>query len=162
MSGVRSLGLDVGVRRVGVAVSDPDGTVAVGHGVIELPTTYVADADPADVLERAVAALVDELDVAEIVVGLPVRTDGTEGPEAVAVRRVATRLGDVTGLPVALVDERFTTRIAHAAGRAAGANGRRRRGAVDRAAATLILQAYLDRRRSDRASAGTGRPGEAS
>jgi putative Holliday junction resolvase len=147
MSGVRSLGLDVGSRRVGVALSDPDGAVAVGHGVIELPTADTAGADPAAVLDGAVTELVSEFDVDEIVVGLPLRTDGSEGPEATAVRHAATRLGELTGLPVALVDERFTTRIAHDAGRAAGANGRRRRGTVDRAAATLILQAHLDRRR---------------
>jgi putative Holliday junction resolvase len=131
---MRYLGLDMGERRVGVAVSDPDGVVATPVSTLD------AGADLAD----RVAAMVTEYSVGAVVVGLPVRTDGKEGPEAAAARETAAALGARLHVPVHLNDERFTTRVAAGAARAAGMRKRRQRSRVDALAATVMLQSFLD------------------
>lgn len=140
--GVR-LAIDVGSARIGVARCDSEGrlasplaTVARGHGDLD-----------------ALAGLAAADDVIEVVVGLPVGLSGREGPSAADVRRFAARLADrMAPVPVRLVDERFTTVIAHDALRRGGSDSRARRPRVDRAAAALLLQGALDIERS------TGRP----
>lgn len=132
------LGIDPGSRRVGVAVSDPKGKIA-------LPLTVI-DREAEDWMER-VAEIVAERGVDEIVVGLPVRLDGTEGSEAEASRRVGEDLRLRLSIPVTMFDERLTTASAKRTMRDTGVTERRGRGSVDRLAAALILQTYLDNKR---------------
>jgi putative Holliday junction resolvase len=140
--GVR-LAIDVGSARIGVAHCDSDGRLAS-----PLATVPRGEGD-LDALENLAAAD----DVIEVVVGLPIGLSGREGPAAADARAFAARLARrVAPVPVRLVDERFTTVIAHDALRRGGSDSRARRPRVDRAAATLLLQGALDMERS------TGRP----
>jgi len=135
----RILGLDVGHRRVGVAVSDELGLTAQAVAVI-------ANTGEDDVME-AIAALVEQYDAARIVVGLPKRTDGTLGPEAENIRAFGQRLAGFVGIPVEYWDERFSTAEAERMLISAGLRRSRRRQVVDQVAAGIILQGYLDSRR---------------
>lgn len=134
----RILALDPGSKRVGVAVSDPLHLTAQPHG--SLP----AAAEDLDGLLKDLAA---ELDVERIVVGLPVSLDGREGEAARRARTFAAWVGQTTGLPVDLHDERFSTTTAERVLLEAGLRRDRRREARDRVAAAVFLQAYLDGRR---------------
>jgi len=137
---VRILGLDMGERRVGIAISDPTGTVA------RPLQTLVRGSREEDF--AAIAALVAEYDVGLVVVGQPLSLDGTEGPQARRVARYAEALA--ARLPVQLVswDERFTTVVAEEILQQSHKSKKRRRariaGEVDAVAAAVILQSYLD------------------
>jgi putative holliday junction resolvase len=133
----RVLGLDLGDARIGVAISDPDRRLAVPLGTIQTGA-------PHDV--KAIAAMVREHGVSEVVVGHPRSMSGQAGSRARHAERFADALGTALDLPVHLQDERLSTVEAERALRAAGAGGRARRRAVDRSAATVILQAWLDAR----------------
>jgi putative Holliday junction resolvase len=139
---MRILGIDPGEVRLGLAVSDELGLTAQG-----LPT-WTRRGRSADFAHFR--SLVKELDVAEVVVGLPRNMDGTVGPQAEAARELARDLRDTLGLPVTLWDERLTTRAATRVLTEAGLSRRRRRDRVDAVAAALILQGYLDRTRASR------------
>ncbi len=132
------MGLDPGTKRVGVALTDGLQLTAQPHGVLD-PT------DPK--FEQLLASMIDRYQVELIVVGLPVSLSGQEGPAAAAARRLANRVADATGLPVELWDERFTTRTAEAAMVEGRVRRRQRRAAVDKVAAAVMLQHYLDGRR---------------
>ena len=134
---MRVLAVDPGSKRVGIAVSDPTGTIAQA-----LPTVA---AEPHDTLPSRLAALAKEKDAARIVVGLPRRMDGSFGPEANAARELAAALRDASGLPVELVDERLTTAAAERAMISGGVRRAKRRLAIDGVAAALLLQSHLDR-----------------
>ena len=134
---MRVLAVDPGSKRVGIAVSDPTGTIAQA-----LPTVA---AEPHDTLPSRLAALAKEKDAARIVVGLPRRMDGSFGPEAKAARELAAALRDASGLPVVLVDERLTTAAAERAMISGGVRRAKRRLAIDGVAAALLLQSHLDR-----------------
>ena len=134
----RILAVDPGTRRVGVAVSDPTGTIA--QPLLALP------AEPAATLVARLAALAGEQEATGLVVGLPRRLDGGQGPEAKAARQLAESLRLASGLPVTLVDERLTSVAAERSLLAAGASRARRRQLSDQVAAALILQSYLDSR----------------
>lgn len=129
------LGLDLGDARIGVAISDPDRRVAVPIGTIRTGA-------PADL--KAVAQLVAENDVTLVVVGHPLSLSGEAGSRARHAEEFASGLRAFLRVPVVLHDERLSTVEAERALRAAGAPGRRRRAVVDRSAATVILQSYLD------------------
>lgn len=152
-TGVR-LGVDVGDVRVGVASSDPSGLLATP---IE---TVARDLEGGSDLDRVVE-IVDELDVMEVIIGLPRSLDGGEGPAAGKVRdwaqalRAALRDAPIENTPVRLVDERLSTVDAHRGLRESGVAGRNHREVVDQAAAVLILQTALD---TERATGGP--PGE--
>jgi len=133
------MAVDIGSRRVGVAVSDPTGTIAQPHSTVP--------AEPADTLVERLAALAGEQEATRLVVGLPRRLDGGQGPEARAARVLAGELRRASGLPVELVDERLTSVAAERALLAGGASRARRRELSDQVAAALILQSYLDRAR---------------
>jgi len=135
MSAGRVLGLDYGTRRVGVAVSDP-------LGITAQPRVVLDARDPR--LMEQIAGLATELGVERVVVGLPVSLNGTEGPAAAAAREFAAAVGEATGLPVELADERFTSVSAERVLVQAGLSGRRRRAVRDRVAAAVMLQAYLE------------------
>jgi len=137
---VRILGLDPGERRIGIAISDPTGTLA--HPL----QTLVRGSREEDF--AAIAALVAEHDVDLVVVGWPLSLDGTEGPQARRVARYTDALAACLPVPVVSWDERFTTAAADEILRQIrGRKGRRRaraRGQVDAIAAAVILQSYLD------------------
>jgi putative Holliday junction resolvase len=134
---LRVVGLDLGERRIGVAVSDRAGTLAVGHGVVERSGDEGAD-------RAALAAVIAELEAERVVVGLPLSLDGTRGPAAERAEVEAAALAELTHVPVDLVDERLTTITATRSLAAAGVRGRARRRVVDEVAATIILQSWLD------------------
>jgi putative Holliday junction resolvase len=136
---LRVLAVDPGSRRVGVAVSDPSGTIA--QALVTVP------AEPHDTLAARLAGIAQEQDAGRIVVGLPRRLDGSEGPEAKSARSLADQLRLTARLPVELVDERLTTAQAERAMIEAGTRRRRRRESIDQVAATLLLQSHLDRKR---------------
>lgn len=97
---------------------------------------------------RRIAELAAERGVTGIVVGLPVRMDGSEGPEAAEARRLAGMLEERLGVPAVLLDERFTSVAANRAMASADVDSRRRRPVVDKVAAALLLQGHLDAIRS--------------
>jgi len=132
------LAIDYGERRIGLAISDPSGTIASPAGFI---TRRAGKRPPvAELIRRAEA-----LEASGFVVGLPLDGNGEETPRTAEVRRVATSLAERTGLPVDLVDERFTTAAARRAIREMGGSTRARRGDVDALAATVLLQHALAR-----------------
>lgn len=133
----RLLGLDVGKKSIGIAVSDPLGLTAQGLGV------WRRRGSEKDL--QHIRKLCDTYNVAGIVVGFPLRTDGSRGPEAEEVEAFAQKLAQATGRDVILWDERFTTRIAQRILLEAGLSRSRRKEVVDMTAAVLILQGYLER-----------------
>jgi putative holliday junction resolvase len=142
--GVR-LGIDLGSVRIGVAASDPSGFLA---SPVETVARGKGD------LER-LAALVNERDAVEVLVGLPRSLSGGDGPAADAARSWAGELAArLAPTPVRLVDERLSTVAAGRDLRAAGMSGRKARRVVDQAAAVVFLQAALDAERCTGAPAG--------
>lgn len=136
LSVMRILAIDLGDRRIGLAVSDPTGTIASPAGHI---TRRPGKRPPVnEILERARA-----LDAEGFVVGLPLDQNGDETERSGEARRVAELLGGRSGLPVRLVDERFTTAAAQRAIREMGGSTRGRKGDVDALAATVLLQHAL-------------------
>jgi putative Holliday junction resolvase len=140
----RRLGVDVGEVRVGVALSDPAGMLATPLTTLTRDRSAGTDLD-------ALAALVFEHEVVEVVVGLPRTLAGRVGPAAKAAtayaQALATRLGDA--VPVHLTDERLTTVSATRMLAQRGVRGRKQRAVIDQAAAVDILQTWLDAHRAD-------------
>jgi putative Holliday junction resolvase len=139
----RILGIDYGERRVGLALSDPTATIAS-----PLPTLKRRKGKRPPV--APVARLVEEHEVEEIVVGLPLTLEGEDSDWTREVRRFGEALGERVGLPVAFQDERMTSVRAERAVRSLGLSKEKReeKERIDAAAAVLILQAYLDSRGS--------------
>jgi putative holliday junction resolvase len=137
---VRALGIDLGTKRIGVAVSDPSGTIASPLTVIERGRS------PRQDYER-IAALAREEEADLVVVGMPWSLSGAEGPAAQAAAAEIAALASVAGVPVETHDERFTTVTATRALAEGGVRGRARRQVVDKVAAAVILQSWLDARR---------------
>lgn len=138
----RVLAVDLGSRRVGVAVSDRARTVALPRPVLE------RTGGNGEVIRR-IAELAEESAVNVVVVGLPLSLDGHRGPAARAAEAEADELRRLLagrGVDVVTFDERLTTVSAHAVLAAAGKDSRRRRAVVDSASAAVLLQAWIDRR----------------
>lgn len=138
----RAVAVDLGARRIGIAVSDSAGRLA-------FPRPLIARRGDRDAEHRAIAAVVDEAGAEVVVVGLPLGLDGRRGAAASAAAEEAAELAralEGRGVAVVTHDERFTTVEAHAGLSAAGTGGRARRNRVDSAAATILLQAWLDAR----------------
>ena len=137
---MRILGLDVGERRVGIAISDPTGTV------VRPLQTLMRGSREQD--WAAITALVAEHDVELIVVGQPLSLDGTVGPQARRIARYADALAEHVSIPVVPWDERFTTAKAKEIIFQSRGKKKRRRarveGTIDAIAAAVILQSYLD------------------
>lgn len=131
----RVLAIDLGSRRIGLALSDP--------GRIIASPLRTVPAGPPDDLAARLAGIVEEVGAGEVVVGLPVRMDGAEGPEARSARLLAEALRKLAGVPVRLLDERLTSAAAERSLLAQGASRARRRAVSDQVAATLILQSFL-------------------
>jgi putative pre-16S rRNA nuclease len=137
------LGLDLGTRRIGLAVSDEQGLIAFPIGALERRGLA------ADV--AALCELIRERGVKAVVVGLPLHLDGRSSSGADAARRFAGALEKAAALPVALVDERLTTVLAERALSESPRSRRRRKQHVDALAAALILRTYLEQPREVRA-----------
>lgn len=139
---MRALGLDVGNKRIGVAVSDPTGLLASAERVIRRRSLAKDIA--------ALAALVEELGVETIVAGLPLHLDGRAGEQAESVQRFVERLRAHVRVPIVFWDERLSTRGAQALLIEAGMGAAQRAARIDAAAAAVILQSYLDYQRQAR------------
>jgi len=136
---MRYLGLDVGDKRIGVALSDETATLASGLQTVE---RVGPKKDP-----KAIAELVRLHEAGEVVVGLPRKLDGTIGPQAQKVLAFIEQLRAVIRVPIVPWDERFTSVMANQALAEAEVSRRERKANVDKVAAILILQNYLDYRK---------------
>lgn len=141
------MGVDLGSARIGIALSDPSAVVAIPHEVLARSGDRATD-------HAALDAIVDEYDVALVVVGLPLSLDGSVGPAAQRALDEVAELRDTIGAPVETYDERLTTVTAEASLREAGMRAEQRREVVDKVAAAVLLQSWLDAR-AHRAEAGT-------
>jgi putative Holliday junction resolvase len=139
----RYLGLDVGNRRIGVAVSDELGLTAQPVLTLERRRSPREDL-------RSLARLARRFGVVGIVVGNPLHLSGDLSPQAAKTQPFAAELGELSGLPIHLWDERLTTREAHQILYEAGHARREHRRVVDQVAATLILQSFLNQRTLNR------------
>lgn len=137
---MRALGLDLGAKRIGVALSDSDGTLATPYEVLERSGDRARD-------HRRIAALAEETGVRCLVIGLPLSLDGSHGPAATAALAEADELASASGLPVEMWDERLTTVTADRSLIAQNLKAPARRKLVDKLAAAIMLQAWLDHRR---------------
>ena len=133
----RALGLDLGSKRIGVAVSDASGTIATARTVVHRSLNRQHD-------HRQIARLVLDEEAAVVVVGLPLNMDGTEGASARAARIEAAALASVVGVPVVMCDERRSTVTAQQAMIATGRTAADRRRMIDAVAAAVLLQHWLD------------------
>jgi putative Holliday junction resolvase len=129
----RWMAIDWGERRIGLAISDPTGTIATPAGAIERRRGKRAPI--AELVRRATS-----LEALGIIMGLPLDGEGEDTTRSLECRRVASELARRTALPVALVDERFTTAVALRAVREMGGKTRERKADVDALAATVLLQ----------------------
>jgi len=135
MQGRRILALDYGTKRIGVALSDELGWTAQPLETFERRTL---DRD----LEH-ITSLVGSHEVGRVVLGFPLQLDGREGPAIQAMREFAARLEERLSIPLVLWDERMTTKAAEDLLIAADVSRKKRKGAVDRVAAAILLQSYL-------------------
>ena len=136
----RLMGLDLGTKTVGIAVSD------VGRSIATARTTLQRTRLARDI--EALRALIAAEGIGGIVVGLPVNMDGSEGPRAQSARDTAARLAEALALPIAFWDERWSTVAAERSLLEADLSRRKRARVVDRVAAAYILQGALDRLRT--------------
>jgi putative holliday junction resolvase len=146
MSRGRAVGIDLGSRRIGVAVSDSARTLASPR------TTVIRTGDRERDLRQMVELVLEE-EAVVVVVGHPLSLDGTRGRAATAAEEEADALRtalETHGVVVELFDERLTTVTADQSLRAGGMSGKARRKVIDRSAAAVLLQAWLDGRRDDR------------
>jgi putative Holliday junction resolvase len=139
MTLARIIGLDPGARRIGVALSDTLGIIAQPHLVI--------DRRAGDAI-ATIKDLCIEYEVETVVVGLPRNLRGDEGPSALLARELGADVAAATGCHVQFYDERFTTVQAEAALLEGGVRRRKRRETIDKVAAAVMLQGFLDGRRS--------------
>lgn len=135
---IRILALDIGTKRIGVAVSDPMGWTAQ-------PVLVLERKDPAHDLE-ALKSLCDKYDVTSLLLGLPVNMNGTHGPKVEEIQNTGIWLEEHLKLPVEYQDERLTTVSAQKTLLEAGVSRQKRKKSIDKLAAVYILQSYLDRK----------------
>ena len=145
---MRALGIDLGTKRIGVALSNSEGTLATPFEVVARSGDLARD-------HAAIAALAEEVGAEVLVVGLPLSLDGSEGPAAQGARAEADLLAEATGLRTLLWDERLTTVSADRELIALDLGARERRRVVDKVAAAVMLQAWLDHRRARSAAEGS-------
>lgn len=138
---MRALGIDLGSKRIGIALSDSAGSLATPYDVVPRSGDRARD-------HRRIAALAEEAGAECLVVGLPLSLDGSVGPAAAAALAEADELGAATGLPVETWDERLTTVTADRDLLALDMKAPARRRVIDKVAAAVMLQAWLDHRRS--------------
>jgi putative Holliday junction resolvase len=136
MSGTRILALDPGTKRIGVALSDEMGWIA------QPLETFERRSEEADVAH--IRQLVERHAVRQVVMGMPLRLDGRAGPEAERIKQFIEKLEAALPVPVVAWDERLTTRSAEDLLIEANVSRRKRKGTVDRVAAAILLQSYLE------------------
>ena len=136
-----ALGIDHGEARIGLAITDPVGILA--H---PLETIHVKEVNPF----QRINALIEQRDVQQIIIGLPLRMDGSEGTSADKIRAFAEQLTAAlkSPLPIHFIDERLTTVSASEKLYAAGKNTKKQKGIIDQAAAVEILSDWLDQQSS--------------
>jgi putative Holliday junction resolvase len=135
----RVLGIDLGTKRIGIAISDPDQRVATPIDVVTRSGDRARD-------HRTIAALVREWEAERVVVGLPLSLDGSTGPAAQTALAEVDELAGIVGVPVDTTDERMTSVTANRALDELNVRGPARRKVVDKVAAAVILQSWLDAR----------------
>jgi putative Holliday junction resolvase len=133
---VRLLALDVGERRIGVALSDPLQITA------RPLSTIVRSSRQEDF--RKISGLVQDHEVEKVIVGLPLSLDGSEGPQARQIRRYGERMAKAVPVPVVYWDERYSSSTAEEILRAKRRRGKHERAEIDATAAAVILQSFLD------------------
>ena len=136
---MRVLGIDLGTKRIGIAASDRSGTIASHLTVLQRCGSQGGD-------HRNIAKIVIEEEAVAIVVGLPLNMDGSEGKAAISARAEVERMATEVGVPVYVHDERLTTVAADRVMMEQNMNAQARRKVVDKWAAAVILQAWLDSR----------------
>ncbi len=139
---MRAVGIDLGAKRIGVALSDSEGRMA-------LPFDTVLRSGDRPREHRELAALVAEAEAEIVVVGMPYSLDGSVGPAASRTRKEVAELARSIDVPIETYDERFTTVTADHALQSADLDSRRRRKVIDKTAAAVMLQAWLDSRKAD-------------
>lgn len=136
---MRVIGIDLGSKRIGVAVSDSGGVLASPYEVVARSGDEQRD-------HRRLLEIAEEVEAERIVIGLPLSLDGSMGPTAVAYAAEAERLGATTALPVETYDERLTTVTADRSLMERNMKADARRRIIDKVAAAVMLQAWLDGR----------------
>jgi putative Holliday junction resolvase len=137
----RLLGLDVGTKTIGLALSDVTRTIATPYDTIRR-TKFTIDA-------KALASIVDKMEIGALIIGLPINLDGSEGPRAQSTRAFTRNLGKHIAVPMVFWDERLSTAAVERHLIEADASRKRRAEVVDRMAAAYILQGALDRLKRD-------------
>ena len=146
---MKAIGIDLGERRVGVAVSDPDGIVATPYAVIDLHAKSGSSAKASrrassQALCQKLQEIASEIKAEAVVVGMPFNLDGTSGRAARSAEVQIAALSEALDIPVLTHDERFTTAIAERAMLEADLSRKRRKKSIDKSAATIMLQSWLD------------------
>ena len=134
---MRTLGIDYGERRVGVAISDPLGSIALGLETVTVKSLRDA--------VTKVSEICREKEASTVVVGLPLNMNGTRGPMVERVERFVAELADAVGIPVVTYDERLSSAMVERTLLDADMSRGKRKGVRDMLAAQVILQGYLDR-----------------
>lgn len=134
---MRAVGIDLGSKRVGVAVSDPTGVLASPHSVLQRGRSHAED-------HRRIAEIVEEYGAGVVVVGHPLSLDGRSGPAARLVEAEVDELRTALDVPVELYDERFTTVTADRSMLERNMKADARRKVVDQVAAAVLLQSWLE------------------
>lgn len=134
---MRIMGLDVGVKRIGIAISDPMGWTAQGHSVLHRGKINVD-------LE-SIAGLCNEYQVEQIVLGYPLNMNGSEGPKTEEIKEFGQALSEFVSIPITYWDERLSTVSAERILINADVSRKKRKEVIDKMAAVNILQGYLDR-----------------
>lgn len=138
---MRAMGIDLGAKRIGIAISDISGTIASPHSVIERARSRRLD-------HERIARIVADEEVEIVVVGLPITMSGEHSIAAKAATAEARQLATVLSVPVEMFDERLTTVTADRVLREADISASDRRRYVDKIAAAVLLQTWLDRGKS--------------
>ncbi len=133
----RMLGLDIGERRIGIAVSDEMGTIASPVGMIQRAGDVASE----------LRALIQQFNAVRLIAGLPVGLNGREGPQAALVREFTDALAEEMGVPLDYWDERLSSTVAERSLIAGGTRRHKRKHKIDAVAAAVILQGYLDNQR---------------
>lgn len=137
---MRTLGIDLGTKRIGLAISDALGITAQG--------LFTINVEEGDVLSK-IGEVVSKDDVREIVVGLPLNMNGSKGPQAIAAETFADKLKEKFNIPVKLWDERMTTKEVERIMIDAGTRRNKRKQKIDKLAAQVMLQSYLQASRNE-------------
>ena len=138
---VRAIGLDLGSKRIGVATGDRSGLIATPYTVLQRTGDRARD-------HRAIAEIVAEFEASVVVVGLPLSLSGESGPAAKGVIEEIEQMSSVVGVPIETYDERMTSVKANEVLMERKMKAQARRRVVDKVAAAVMLQAWLDHRRN--------------